>query len=305
MLLLILCCFSPLAEIQGQAQRVTINGFKTNVKSGDSMEYIYSKVNTNRKNYFSMNLELVNATTVNVNITEGTIVKIVINNADNQFIDTNISYLIPGLPVLQINSNYYYGYLFPRRFDSLSAVKSYLSILNNSKSSITSNNTSSISQFTYFYDNTYIYAKVGTTFSNSKYKLFQTKNRVYNWHTSWMEYYTEKSFFTNNTLNNQINIDRMSNDVASFLSNNSVFFIAIGFPLVIVALIGTVWLNYKKELKSKNKLSKKPNYKNSKEGKFLTYFKSKMKAKKNPSVIKQTDINSSLQKLEQIIKENN
>ena len=266
------------------------------------MEYKYTKIyNKNGENYFLNHLPLNNNTVVAVNITQGTKVKVVIDNVtDNESIHTvveNFTYLIPGIQPLQLHNEYLepIGYL-RESFDNKSVVESFI----NASQSINS----PYSHFKYTSDDNYIYSQSVYNYSISTDNTLYEYNIAFNWHTGWLEHYDFKSIFVNNTIIRQIIVDRVSNDLVSLISSNNILILAIGTPFVILVVIGYVWLDHKKK-NIKSQINVKPNYKNVPEKSFSSYFKKKLPLKNKSPAVNQSNINSSLDKLEQIIEENN
>ena len=196
------------------------------VKKGDSMDYNYTFINYNHKNYYSGQLDLVNNAVIDVNLTVGTIISVKVteintSNDGNDKVYTQNAYLIPHRPTYVINPSPFTTFLI-KAFDNKSMLDEF------------------VTQFSYYSsDDKYLTEILNSNSSNSD--LILNTEYSYNWHTGWLEYSVVKDFFSSNgSLLNEVRVqrvDRVTNHLINALINYLSLAVVLGIPILIVGVI--------------------------------------------------------------------
>lgn len=269
------------------------------VHIGDTMSYKYTKIDFNGSNYLTNYLPLTNGESVEVNVTQGSTIKVQVTNINETDIYVylpNGSYSYQPVQTVYIQSTYYisgktyiapetYGstIIFPA-FDNRTIVDKYVTYMNE----MNSNNSNGLG-LVYHADNSLIY---GEQNYNGVYQ-----GLAYDWHSGWLQY-LEYKIGTSTDL--RVDIVGSSDLLNSLLSNsivtNFMYAFVIGSPMAIGAFFMYSFMNYKK--------SSSRTVSNASKSSFSSYVKNNVKRKRVTKTNQPPQVEKSLNIIEDILNEN-
>lgn len=289
---ILLISFSSIS--QGQSQSININDYATkySVKIGDSMQYRYSRIIVSGFNYFNSSIFLPNGTDQIVKITQGTLLTITIKNVSitpTMNVQANETFLTPNGQTY--HSERITGLFVLPSFDNQSIVNEYVNAINKQNNYNPNQGYSCDNTFLYLHS----YGSYPTTPSNGlSVNITDSYNLAINWHTGWLENQDFSFKYSNGTILSSIRIDRVSNNQLDQILNTGMNLTLFILPISIIALVIFAFVSYKR--------NNKTNLTNSSNDSFSHYLATNFKKQKPNSRSKATQVDHSLEIIEDILK---
>ena len=289
-LLLVFIClfFIFVSTAQVNSQSVSEYGAKYKVKPGDTMQYRYSIIKIQSRNFIATGIRVSNGTYIPINITTSTKLTITVTavnktsgGQDQVFMKTEISN--PGQKSLISAEDYPYSYITVA-FDNKSIVEKYVNDISNQQQS---------SNYGYSYSVSGDYISAESHFNSSD-QITNYKVSL-NWKTGWVKYTEQETIASNGTTLTHVRLEQISNNLVGSIINFTIDGISILSLVALIAVPTFVFYSYKKFTKASIQ---------NKNISFTQYVKTKGKKSNPRKFTKPTQTNKALGMIDEILQEN-